>query len=472
MKRTGIFLSISLGILAFVILLAFFSMTTSVDNTPYFNTNYYKNTIARLDSQKNNLTVSYDFVKAGFAKISITPSVGHLQDNVEAGKFKDVPLAGFGARAGKTAKEVHDSLFVKAAAIKVGNQLVVIVGADILIMPPNIIDEVTTNLERQGIHRNQVFYSASHTHSSIGGWGPGFVGEQFAGKANSNINKWLVQQISKAVTFAIADLRLARIGNGNFKAPSYTKNRIIGESGTKNSDFDFISIEQIRGRKAVIGSFGAHATTLGAENMQFSADYPGYWQRAMERGSVDLAIFCGGSVGSQSPSGEGKGFERPKNIGESLADSLKKYLPNIILKDKIDLSSITLKVVLPEYNIRLTTKICFREWFSKKLMPFPENVYLQTIKIGNIIWLTSPCDFSGEFALQLKNFIASKGYQANVTSFNGSYVGYIIPGKYFYLDSYEPKTMGWFGPNMGEYTFELLRHLSDIITEKDIKASF
>ena len=465
MKKIGIIIGITLGILVLIILVVFFSITTSIDSTPYFKTSYYKQTQTRIDSLKKNLTVSNDSIKAGFAKISITPSVGNSEDNFEAGKFKEAPLAGFGARKGKSATGAHDSIFVKAAAIKVGKELVVIVGADILIMPPNIIDEATLVLEKQGIHRSQVFYAASHTHSSIGGWGPGFVGEQFAGKANPNINKWLVIQIAKAVSAAIADLHPARIGNGNFNAASYTKNRIVGESGTKNSDFVFISIEQMGGRKAVIGSFGAHATTMGADNMEFSADYPGYWQRKMEQGSVDLAIFCGGSVGSQSPSGEGKGFEKPKNIGESLADSLTIYLPKVELKNKIDLSSMTLKIALPEYNIRLTTKINFTPWLSKKLMPLPENVYLQTIKIGNLIWLTAPCDFSGEFALQLKNSLASKGFNANVTSFNGSYVGYIIPGKYFYLDAYEPKTMGWFGPNMGEYTFELLRHLSEIITE-------
>jgi hypothetical protein len=216
---------------------------------------------------------------------------------------------------------------------------------------------------------------------------------------------------------------------------------------------------------AVIGSFGAHATTIGAENMQFSADYPGYWQRKMEQGSVDLAIFCGGSVGSQSPSGEGNGFEKPKKIGESLADSLEINLAKLELKDKIDMSALSLKMDLPDYNIRLTTKMHFSTWLSKKLMPLPENVYLQVIKIGNLIWFTTPCDFSGEFARQLKDGLATKGFNANVTSFNGSYVGYIIPGKYFYLDAYEPKTMGWFGPNMGEYTFELLRHLSEIITQ-------
>jgi hypothetical protein len=43
-------------------------------------------------------------------------------------------------------------------------------------------------------------------------------------------------------------------------------------------------------------------------------------------------------------------------------------------------------------------------------------------------------------------------------------VGYIIPGKYFYLDKYEPKTMGWFGPYMGDYTMDLIRQLTEIVT--------
>jgi hypothetical protein len=228
MKKIGIIIGAILGILILLLIVIYFSITTSIDSTPYFKTSYYKNTEARLDSLKNKLIVSNDSVKAGFSKISITPSIGNSEDNVEAGKFKEAPLAGFGARKGKSATGVHDSVFIKAAAIKVGTQLVVIVGADILILPPNIIDEATIALEKQGVHRNQVFYAASHTHSSIGGWGPGFIGEQFAGKANPNINKWLVLQIAKAVTTAIADLHPARIGNGSFKAASFTTNRIVG----------------------------------------------------------------------------------------------------------------------------------------------------------------------------------------------------------------------------------------------------
>ena len=251
MKRFGIILGSILGIL----LVIFFLLTSSVDNTPFYKSDYYKKTEARMDSLKSAFVANNDSVKAGFAKISITPGMNNAEDNVVEGKFKEAPLAGYGARKGKPATGVHDSVFVKAAALKINDQTVVIVGADLLIMPPNIIDEVTRLLAQKGIQRNQVFYSASHSHSSLGGWGPGFIGEQFAGKENPNLSKWLVQQITSVVTSAIADLRPARIGSGTFNAGTYTRNRLIGDAGTKNSDFGFISIEQTGKRKAVIGSF-------------------------------------------------------------------------------------------------------------------------------------------------------------------------------------------------------------------------
>jgi hypothetical protein len=60
--------------------------------------------------------------------------------------------------------------------------------------------------------------------------------------------------------------------------------------------------------------------------------------------------------------------------------------------------------------------------------------------------------------------MSARGFETAVSSFNGSYTGYIIPGKYFYLDEYESKTMGWFGPTMGDYTMDILSRLSDIVT--------
>jgi len=463
MKRFGIILSA----FALLLLVIVFFSTSRMGSEAYFNEDYYKNTSARLDSLKSGLVVENDSIKAGFSKVSITPTLNNNEDNYLEGKFKEVPLSGYGGRKGKYATGIHDSIFVKAAAIKVGSQTVVFVGADLLIMPPNVIDSVTNLLEKKGIKREQVFYSASHTHSSLGAWGPGFVGEEFAGKENSNIERWLTLQISEAVITAVADLKPARISTGNFSIDKYTRNRLVGKTGNKNNDFSFIALEQVGHKNAIIGSYSAHATTLNEKNLEISADYPGYWQRKMEESSFDYAVFVAGSVGSQSPVGEGDAFERSKYIGEALADSLQKQLAHFAFSDTTSLSSVTLKLQLPEYHVRLTTTLNLSTTLSEKLLPSYNNIYIQAVRMGNMIWITTPCDFSGEFALQLKNSLATYGFNANVSSFNGGYVGYLIPGRYFYLDEYEPKVMGWFGPNMGEYTMDMLRQLSRTISGKD-----
>ena len=463
MKRLGIIL----GIILLTILLIIFLSTSSVETTAYFDADYYHNTITRLDSVKAVNVVENNSMEAGFAKVNITPALNHSEDNYSQGKFIQVPLAGFGNRKGKPATGIHDSIFVKAAALRVGKRTLVLVSADLLIMPPNIVDSVTFLLAGKGIRREQIFYSATHTHSSVGGWGSGYVGELFAGKENPNVEKWLVRQITQVVISAIEDLRPARIGTGNFTLGGFTRNRLIGESGNKNNDFSFISLEQIGHKKAIIGSYSAHATTLGADNWEISADYPGYWARRIEETSADYALFFAGSVGSQSPVGEGNGFDKSRYIGEGLADSLNAQLPNVVLKDTVTFSCLSLKMQLPEYNIRLTSNINLVTALSRKLLPFSDNVYLQAVRIGDMIWITTPSDFSGEYALQLKHSLSACGYSANVTSFNGSYVGYVVPGRYFYLDEYEPKVMGWFGPNMGEYTIDLMRQISRIMANSD-----
>ncbi len=457
MKRSGV----RAGKILTGLIILFFISSCAVVRTPYRTTDYYRKTVSRLDSIKSNSQQLTDSLYAGFSKISITPGLKNSSNDPILGNFRKVPLAGFGQRKGKPANGIHDSIFVKAVALSAGGLKLVLVSADLLIMPPNIIDSVIVSLSNAGINRNQLFLSATHTHSSLGGWGYGLVARLFAGKENKSIERWLINQIKNAVLYAIADLRPARIGSGSFNASSYTRNRLIGDSGEKNNDFNFIVIEQTGRRKAIIGSFSAHATTLSEKNMAISADYPGYWERKTESRSADLAMFCGGSMGSQSYIGKGDRFENSKFVGESLADSLSAHLEKVPMNGRITISALSLKILLPPYHLRLTTKINLTTGLSNRLMPYPKNVYLQALKINNLIWIFTPGDFSGESALHIKNSLAVKGYQANVLSYNGSYVGYIIPGKYFYLNHYETKLMGWFGPTMGDYTVELIDKICD-----------
>lgn len=458
MKKIGIIL----GVIVVVLVSAFFILTDPVDLTPFYETTYYKKSNELLEQLKKTTSTVQDSLEAGFSKVSITPGLNNSADDFKTGKFKTVPLAGFGARKGKGATGIHDSIFVKAVALKVGAKKIIMVGSDLLIMPPNIIDTVAILLKEKGIDREQVYFSASHTHSSVGAWGPGFLAEQFSGKENHNMQKWLAQQITQAVVDASENLKPAQIGYGIFKAGNWTRNRLIGDSGIKNDDFAYIYLEQNDGKKVVIGSFPAHSTTMGAGNMEISADYPGYWQRKMEATSVNQAVFIAGSVGSQSPAVEGKGFEKPRVLGEALADSLNKYLPKTAMSKSLALSPVSIKLPIPEFHIRISKNRGLSSSVSDKLMITPQNPYIQAFRLGQMVWISTPCDFSGEYAVQIKNNLLAKGFQSNVSSFNGSYLGYIIPGRYFFMDEYESQTMGWFGPNMGEYTMDVIRKVSDL----------
>jgi neutral ceramidase len=435
----------------------------AVVKTPYQKTDYYQNTLSHLDSIRSGTFDLTDSVYAGFSAINITPSLGNRNERPEYGELKRVPIAGFGQLKSKYATGIHDSIFIKAVAMKAGRKTLVIVGADLLLMPANIIDSVASILSAEGIKRDQLFFTATHTHSGIGGWGYGLLAKLIAGKENPLLERWLINQMIEAVHDAVADLQPASICSGAFNGSAYTMNRLTGNPAEKNDDFDYVSIEQSGGRNAIIGSFSAHATTIGRKNTLISADYPGYWERKMENSGADVAIFCGGSMGSQSPVGKGNDFESAGYIGESLADSLLKNLNRVARNRKVRISAISLPVQLPEYHMRLTKKKNLTTGLSKKLMPLPGNVYLQALRINNLVWIFTPADFSGESALIIKNQLAEKGFQAIISGYNGNYVGYIIPGKYFYLDKYESRSMSWFGPTMADYFMDLIGKITDVV---------
>ncbi|MCK4745476.1 MAG: hypothetical protein KAT15_00495, partial [Bacteroidales bacterium] len=325
---------------------------------------------------------------------------------------------------------------------------------------PNISEQVSRIAnEKLGINRSQIFFSATHTHSGVGAWSEGYVGKAFAGLSNPKVVLWLVQQFSRAIEDAIEDLTPGEVGTGSFEASDLISNRLVGERGEKNSEFIFMVVKQNTGKIAVLGSFDAHATTLGGWNMQFSGDYPGYWQRKLESEGIDMAVFFAGSMGSHSPRSEGEKFEKPEYIGEVLADSVLKHLILTELGDSIGLASISLKMNLPEFHIRISDGVRLNPVLSGKLFPDVGEVCIQTARIGDLIWATAPCDFSGEMAIIYKNAMNKDGYKALVTSFNGAYAGYIIPGKYYHLDAYESRLMSWYGPNMGPYTDEMIRRI-------------
>ena len=125
-----------------------------VDYSPYFESKYYRDTSSSLDSLSSRLTLAQGEVEVGFGRVSITPGLDAMEDDPVAGVFKEIPLAGFGSRKGTFAKgKIHYSIFVKAVAIRVQDQLLVLIGSDMLIVPPNISEGVARLVsEKMGLN--------------------------------------------------------------------------------------------------------------------------------------------------------------------------------------------------------------------------------------------------------------------------------------------------------------------------------
>jgi neutral ceramidase len=459
LKVFTVFILIIIGILLFSI--------RTVRHHHFQEESYYIETQHRLDDMLDKLHSIHGSVEIGIGKSNITPKIQAEHDNPVDGSFVDIPLAGYGDRNGKPATGVHDSLYVKAMALKVNTEIIVFAGADILIIPPQVTKKVVEMMKQEiGLGRENLYIAATHTHSGPGAWSDKKVGEMFSGKYNPNVEAWLSLQIFKAVQQAVNDLKPGSIGSGTFDAKDYIRNRLTGKEGNINPAFSLIKAQQTDGASIIIGSFDAHTTTLSGKNMEFSGDYAGYWQRKIESYGYDIAIFMAGAMGSQSGMSKGEGFERPKYIGEALADSAVVHLDDITLKDSIQLVHLTLPMDIPSLSIRISNILRLNRWLAGMLFPGVGDVHMQVAKIDDLMLATTPADFSGETALVYKNAMSKKGYKSMITGFNGSYVGYVLPSDYYFKNSYESRLMNWFGPGFNSYVnytgAKMLDRVSDL----------
>jgi hypothetical protein len=291
------------------------------------------------------------------------------------------------------------------------------------------------------------------------------VAKAFAGEFQPGLREWWADRIVLAVREAIADLKPASLGHGSFKMPERVRNRLVGEQGQVDSSFHYIVVRQEGGSSGIVGSYGAHATVLPADFMQFSGDYPGFWQRAVEEAMGGTAIFLAGSVGSHSPVA-GKELAEAERMGRDLAEELIRHLDTTRMTRTVSFGTVGIDLVLPPPQVRVSDGFRLRPWAARRIAPLKEEAYIQAFRVNGAVWLSTPCDFSGELAIGIKESVLARGFDAAITSFNGGYVGYVVPSRYYHLNSYEPRLMSFYGPQTPDYLTEFLRRLAAVLTEQ------
>ena len=434
------------------LILCFLLLTiTIIDDTLLEESPYFKTAEIIIDSLDATFQINNaKYFKAGWAKTNITPS------------YK-LPLAGYGARNGAYVSEVHDSVWVRGFVFDDGFNKYAIITLDALIVPPAVTKKLQFLLPEMGYDLSRIYMSATHTHCSVGGWANSWIGHQFAGEFNEQIVNDLANSIIITIKKAEKELSHAKIGFGSYNAEKLVRNRLVGNKGTTDPWFRIIKIQKEDGSIGLITSFAAHATVFSHRQMKYSRDYPGALVDSLEEiDNIKIAAFCAGAVGSHSPNINGSdNYERISNLSSELFTLANENINSIQIKSINSMGSLLFDIPLREAHLRISTKLRIRPWVFNKITE-QSKAYLSLLKIGDIILVGTPCDFSGE----LINDIESKANRFNhnimVTSFNGGYIGYITNDKWYDLKEYETFTMNWFGPYNGSYFVYLINNLMEI----------
>ncbi|WP_421827725.1 neutral/alkaline non-lysosomal ceramidase N-terminal domain-containing protein [Larkinella sp.] len=447
MKYFRIFFKVLLGLVAAILLFLAVSLAP-VDDQPYRKTDYYRYTRQQLLDLAPPPNPSAG-LQAGWAKANLTPSF-------------TTPTGGYGARRGQHWTTVGDSIYVRTIVLSNGGTKVAIIALDLLITPPTVTEQLKKRLPEIGFQWDQVFTGAIHSHNSLGGWAPGLVGELFAGDFDQRVVDHITDTILKSIVLAEKQLAPVEVGFSQFDAPDLVYNR-MNQEGKVDANVRLLKLQKKTGESALLCTFGAHATIFRAADYQYlSRDYPGALVDRLEKQTGSFVAFMAGSVGSTgSKTTPGKDeFATIRTYADTLTARILPTLPQIKTQPDSTLEILTLPLQLREPQARVIEDWRVRGWlFHSVYGDYPSD--LKALRIGQTVLLGTPCDFSGELVAELRQEADRKGFQLMVTSFNGGYVGYITPDQYYHKNSYETRTMNWFGPENGAYFVEMMKGLVD-----------
>ena len=428
----------ALGILFFILMIFF----TKVDRRPYQQMDYYHATMSHLDTM-NWKHGQGNHWKAGWAKVNVTPE-------------SPVNLAGYSPR-GKY-EFVQDSSFLRTILLSNGAINVAFVNFELMIVHPYLEKRIRERIQDQGMKIDLLYFTATHTHSGMGGYMPGLVGKFAFGGYNEELVSLLEEKSLEALKIANSNLDTAKIVFQKSTTEDLVANRLI-EYDPIDPFVRQLTFINTKGHKATLLSYAAHATILNRKFMGLSGDYPHYLSQKLEE-DYDLAMFVAGAVGSHKPVVKGKEVEDVVQYSEQLSESIKKNLLDSDTLKHGSISYYTIPLHLRKAHYRISKNIRIRPWVFKLLVG-DTNAHFDIVLIGNTLLVSSSGEVSGVFMEKWESYAHEKGLNLLVSCFNGGYIGYITPDKYYDEKLYEVRDMNWYGPYNGAYFDEILMKIID-----------
>ncbi|MFN4000051.1 alkaline ceramidase [Algoriphagus sp.] len=422
-----------------VILLIGFATITTVDRSPIENQDFYQETLERLEKTPWQGSEG-NFWMAGWGKANATPD-------------EPAPLVGYSPRG--PYEFVQDSSYVKAITLTNGKTQIAWLNFELLIIHPALAKAIEKGVADSGIAPDQLIFTATHTHSGMGGYMPGAMGNLAFGGYDQKIVDHIVSKSVEALRLAISAQDTVSLSYRKVDAGKYVANRFI-----KDAPYDPYVRQLIftkkSGVKASLFTYSAHATCLSSKFMGLSGDYPKYLTRALEAREYEFALFAAGTVGSHRPLSPGNTPEKIQEYAASLDSAIWLRMTQFATLKTPRIVHSRLDISLREPHLRISDNLRIRPWLFNYLLG-DTNPHLDFTQIGNLLMITSSGEISGVFYEEWDKLARENGLNLIVTTFNGGYIGYITPDELYDEHYHEVRETNWYGPGNGSYFDQMIR---------------
>lgn len=295
------------------------------------------------------------------ARVRATSSEGALRAGVsrmELHPSLDTAMMGYGARRG-TATGRHDPLYGRALFLAGGARedgALLLVEIDVCLIAVAQARELRERIRsRTGLVPRQIVIACTHTHS-----GPetGLL-SVLGGRSTPAEVAALFDRVVDAAVAAFESAQPARLGID--AAPvGIGRNRRV-ENGPVEPDARVVRIDRPDGSPlAVLYIHGCHPTSLGHDNLCFSADWPGQASATIEEALPGaLAIFALGAHGDVDPRTRGildlaiadqslgVGPDEMRTLGREVGQAVSHAARGIETRPDVEIASASVRVPLP-----------------------------------------------------------------------------------------------------------------------------
>jgi neutral ceramidase len=423
----------------------------------------------------HNSFAQQNALKAAVVAFDLKPAVG-------------IPLAGYGAKERRLAQpdwfneHLHSFLFkpsegerdpIRSKVMILSNEAqqkeLIFISLDLIGVDQRFVRDLSSKLQPFNIHIDQLFVTATHTHS-----GPGTLSRNpalcaIATDLYKKKNYWqILEHVAQNVIEARNQLRPAKLYHTSFQAQDIQVNkwRHPGEEYFDKTA-NILMAESLEGEwLGAMVNFAMHGNAMPIGDLRYSADILGAIERNLEEtlwqmnklaGDRPAVLFMNGAQGDVKHKGI-----RDENLMESLAADFNQQAkvamePKNLKPIAEDLSYTREKVFIgvPFYPLKTCSpqkkQSLLKNWIEKKssllskfkvnipLYPiFPLSTYLSTAKVGEILMMTWPGEPSTALGWELKN-IARKysNHIPWVLGLTNDYLTYFTTEEEFFEAAYD-----------------------------------